>query len=162
MTKKYISYAMATALTVALSMLIMIPIPAVNGFVSLVDAGIYTSALVFGPLGGFFVGALSGGLIDLLAGYFHWAIFSFLIHGLQGYIAGKVKDQGPFAKILGLLLACVVMVLGYFLVSWAMYGLGSALPAILSDSIQSITGMLIALPLSQLLKAALPTSRASY
>lgn len=161
MTKHYLTYAMATALTVALSLTIMIPIPAVNGMVSLVDAGIFTSAFLFGPLGGFFVGALSGGLLDLFAGYIHWAVFSFLIHGLQAYLAGHAKDTKGLKKWLVLAAACWVMVGGYFLVSWMMYGWGAALGAILSDSVQVGVGLVIALPLSHMLKKTLPFVKSS-
>ena len=63
------------ALTVALSLTVLIPVPATNGFVTLCEAGIYTTASLFGPLGGLTVGATSGLLIDLISGYPQWAIF---------------------------------------------------------------------------------------
>ena len=89
MTTKHITiYALMIALTVALSLTVLIPVPATNGFVTLCEAGIYTTASLFGPLGGLTVGATSGLLIDLISGYPQWAIFSFLIHGLQGVISG--------------------------------------------------------------------------
>lgn len=70
-------YAMLIALTVALSLTILVPIPATNGFVTLCEAGIYTTALLFGPFGGFVVGASSGLFIDLLSGYPQWALFPY-------------------------------------------------------------------------------------
>ena len=57
--------AMLTALTVALSLLIIIPIPATKGFVTLCEVGIYTTAIMLRNPGGLTVGALSGLLIDL-------------------------------------------------------------------------------------------------
>lgn len=156
MTKKYVTYAMMTALTLAISMWVIIPIPGSNGFVSLIDAGIFTSALLFGPMGGFFVGALSGGLLDVISGYFQWTLFSFLIHGAQGWLAGKFLNQSAWGKIIGLIFASAIMVFGYFLTSWFMYGLPVALAAIPSDSIQTLVGAAIALPLSQILRSILP------
>jgi len=39
MTRKISLYAVITALTVAVSMVFIIPVPATNGFVTLADAG---------------------------------------------------------------------------------------------------------------------------
>ena len=86
-TKQLTIYAMLIALTVALSLTILIPVPATNGFVTLCEAGIYTASSLYGPMGGLVVGASSGLLIDLISGYPQWAIFSLVIHGLQGYVA---------------------------------------------------------------------------
>ncbi len=74
-TKQLTIYAMLIALTVALSLTILIPVPATNGFVTLCEAGIYTAAFLYGPTGGLVVGASSGLLIDLISGYPQWAVF---------------------------------------------------------------------------------------
>ena len=37
----------------------------------------FTASLLFGPIGGLTVGALSGGLIDLLSGYPQWFVFRY-------------------------------------------------------------------------------------
>ncbi len=86
--KQLVKIALLTALTVAVSLLFIFPVPGTNGFVTLAEVGIYTAAFLLGPLGGFWVGALSGGLIDLFSGYPQWIIASVLIHGIQGGIAG--------------------------------------------------------------------------
>lgn len=46
-TKQLTIYAMLIALTVALSLTILIPVPATNGFVTLCEAGIYTAAFLY-------------------------------------------------------------------------------------------------------------------
>ena len=51
-TKQLTIYAMLIALTVALSLTILIPGPATNGFGALCEAGIYTPAFLYGPTGG--------------------------------------------------------------------------------------------------------------
>ena len=51
-TKEMTKLAMMVALTVTLSILFIIPIPATKGFVTLCEVGIYASALLFGPSGG--------------------------------------------------------------------------------------------------------------
>ena len=93
---------MLIALTVALSLTILIPVPATNGFVTLCEAGIYTASFLYGPMGGLVVGASSGLLIDLISGYPQWAIFSLVIHGLQGYVAGSFSKSSTRMWVLGL------------------------------------------------------------
>ncbi len=101
-TKQLTIYAMLIALTVALSLTILIPVPATNGFVTLCEAGIYTASFLYGPMGGLVVGASSGLLIDLISGYPQWAIFSLVIHGLQGYVAGSFSKSSTRMWLFGL------------------------------------------------------------
>lgn len=117
-TKEMTKLAMMVALTVTLSILFIIPIPATKGFVTLCEVGIYASAMLFGPTGGFLVGALSGGLIDLISGYPEWAIFSIVIHGLQGFILGYLYNKFPNRKGLffGFLFASLFMIIGLSLI----------------------------------------------
>src|SRR5699024_11574065 len=82
-TNNLVKIALLTALTTAISLLVIIPVPAMNGFVTLCEAGIYLSAVLLGPAGGFWVGALSGGLIDILSGAHKWALFSIIIIGFH-------------------------------------------------------------------------------
>ena len=119
MTTKHITiYALMIALTVALSLTVLIPVPATNGFVTLCEAGIYTTASLFGPLGGLTVGAASGLLIDLISGYPQWAIFSFVIHGLQGLISGYFAKKSTTSWLIGIVLGTVVEGNVYFFGGW--------------------------------------------
>lgn len=52
------------------------------------------------------------------------------------------KDQ-PLLALLSFLLAEAVMVLGYFLLEWALYGVASAAAAIGPNVVQGIAGVLI-------------------
>jgi uncharacterized membrane protein len=104
------------------------------------------AALRFGRVEGAIVGGLTGLLFDLLSGYPHWAIFSLLIHGGQGYVAG-----GKTNRTLWLVLSGVIMVAGYFLVSWLFYGFGAALADMPGNIIQSIFGVVVALTLDRAL-----------
>lgn len=152
MTRKIAIYGMLTALTVAVSLVILIPIPVTNGFITLCDAGIYLTALLFGPIGGLAVGAITGGMLDLLAGYPQWILFSLVIHGLQGFIAGNAKIKRPLRLALG----CLVMVVGYALATGLLYGTGAGLLSIPTNMIQSIFGAVVAIPLSKGLQQAIP------
>ncbi|MDU5511320.1 ECF transporter S component [Enterococcus gilvus] len=156
-TKELTKLAMMTALTVTLSLLFIIPIPATKGFVTLCEVGIYASALLFGPSGGFLVGALSGGLIDMISGYPEWAIFSIIIHGLQGFILGYLYNKYPSKKSLaiGFLLASVFMIAGYAFATALLFGWPAGLASIPGNSIQNIFGIAVTVPLYHALQRVL-------
>lgn len=145
-TKKMVLVALLAAVTILLGYYFKLPTP--TGLVSLLDVGIYFTAFSIGGAEAALVGALSGFAIDLLAGYPQWMFFSMIIHGLQGYFAAFKKG----GKILGLLLASLVMVLGYALVSSFMYGMGSALAEVIPNLTQNLVGMVLGYLLSRAVK----------
>ncbi|GFH40117.1 ECF transporter S component [Lactococcus insecticola] len=146
-TKKIALLAIITALTVAISFFLKIPMPLTKGVVTVLDAGVILAALRYGRVEGAIVGGLSGLLFDLLSGYPHWAIFSLIIHGGQGFVAGAKT-----ARIFWLILSCAIMVIGYFLVSWLFYGFGAAFADMPGNIIQSIFGVVVGLALSRSLE----------
>lgn len=147
-TKKLTRLAMLTALTTALSLLFVLPVPQTKGVVTLCEAGIYTTALLLGGPSGAIVGSLSGGMIDFLSGYPEWALFSILIHGCQGYITGRFRHY----PLLALCLGSVTMILGYAAATTIMFGVGAGIASILSNSVQNVFGILVAFPLVNYLK----------
>ncbi|MGG5316248.1 ECF transporter S component [Enterococcus sp. AZ072] len=145
--------AMMVALTVTLSIMFIIPVPATKGFVTLCEAGIYTSALLFGPTGGLFVGALSGGLIDMISGYPEWAFFSIMIHGLQGLILGAVYQKLSYRNgmILGFSFASLFMIIGYALATAFLYSWPAGLASLPTNLVQNLFGIAVTVPLYQAL-----------
>ncbi|RME44917.1 MAG: ECF transporter S component [Chloroflexi bacterium] len=144
--------AILTAVTIVFTLAVRIPFAPTRGYFTLADVGVYFAAFAFGPLVGFIVGGLGTGLADILGGYAHFAIWSFLIHGFQGLVAGYLgARRGWFGLIAGWLAGAVVMVAGYFLVELALYGFGPAageattvnLPQVLIGGLLAI-GLLIA------------------
>lgn len=142
---KLTKISMLTALTVVLSILFIFPVPGTKGFVNLSEVGIYIAAQLLGGTAGLFVGGLSGGIIDILAGYPEWMLFSILIHGLQGFVVGKFAEKNR--SYLGLLLGSCLMVIGYFFAGWFLYGWAAALPSIPTNIVQNILGILISTPI---------------
>ncbi|MGM0163935.1 ECF transporter S component [Enterococcus sp. DIV1059_2] len=140
--------AMLTALTCALSLTFIIPVPQTKGFVTLCEAGIYISALLFGPSAGAFVGGMSGGIIDFLSGYPEWAFFSIVIHGVQGWIVGGMSHRPLAAVIVGSL----IMIAGYAAATVLLFGLGAGIASIPSNLIQTVFGSIVALPLTHALR----------
>lgn len=140
--KQLVRIAMLTALTVAVSLLFIFPVPGTNGFVTLAEVGIYTAAFLLGPLGGFWVGALSGGLIDLFSGYPQWILASVMIHGVQGGIAGYFFHKNKkWLASLGFLTASLWMIVGYAVATGIMYTWPAGVASLLGNTIQNIFGI---------------------
>lgn len=120
-----------------------IPVPVTGGYVHLGDGAIFLSVLLLGPLG-IPAAAVGSMLSDLIGGYMVYVLPTFLIKGLVALVAWKLcrKDQ-PLLALLSFLLAEAVMVLGYFLLEWALYGVASAAAAIGPNVVQGIAGVLI-------------------
>lgn len=120
-----------------------IPVPVTGGYVHLGDGAIFLSVLLLGPLG-IPAAAVGSMLSDLIGGYMVYVLPTFLIKGLVALVAWKLcrKDQ-PLLALLSFLLAEAVMVLGYFLLEWALYGIASAAAAIGPNVVQGIAGVLI-------------------
>ena len=140
--------AVLAALTFVLGYFTKIPIP--GGYFTLLDAGIFTTAMLLGRREGLIVGALAGFLNDFLAGYAAYMFFNLVIHGLQGYLGALSKN-----KILNYLLSGFVMVAGYFIADMVIaHSLGVALPDLLINFVQTTAGFIIGLIISQILKKA--------
>lgn len=123
--------------------LLFYPVPVTGGYVHLGDGAIFLSVLLLGPLG-IPAAAVGSMLSDLIGGYMVYVLPTFLIKGLVALVAWKLcrKDQ-PLLALLSFLLAEAVMVLGYFLLEWALYGIASAAAAIGPNVVQGIAGVLI-------------------
>lgn len=144
--KNMMYISMITAATLALSMLVIIPVPATGGLVTLLDAGVYIAGLLYGGFGGGFVGAMTGLLIDLFSGYVVWAPFSFVIHGLQGLVFGywmSKYGQGTKQVIIGLMLANIVMIIGYAFANEHLYGTGTGIASLPGNILQTGFGTLV-------------------
>ena len=101
-----------------------IPVPVTGGYVHLGDGAIFLSVLI--------------------GGYMVYVLPTFLIKGLVALVAWKLcRKNQPLLALLSFLLAEAVMVLGYFLLEWALYGVASAAAAIGPNVVQGIAGVLI-------------------
>ena len=136
-TKELTLLAILTALSVTFGFVAKIPTP--TGLLTLVDAGIYFTAFYLAKIEGAIVGGLSAFLIDLLSSAPQWMFISLLIHGAQGYFAGF---KGNY-RILGLLIATIVMVGGYALASVFMYGTGASIAEVIPNFCQNAFGLVV-------------------
>lgn len=149
-TKETVTFAVLTALTVIMTMVIRIPAVVTNGYVNLGDMVVLFSAMLLGKKAGFFVGGFGSALADLLLGYAYYAPITFVVKGLEGFLCGwlyhrTTKKRPLFATILaGLWMAC-----GYFIAETFMYTFGAALASIPGNVAQGAIGAVAALLLEK-------------
>ncbi|MCI8647656.1 MAG: ECF transporter S component [Firmicutes bacterium] len=126
-----------TALMIAIItisiMFIKIPIPGTQGYVHLGDAMIFLSVLVLGWRYGAVAAAIGGALGDLMGGAALWAPWTFAIKAIMAiimglFIAGTMKKKPftiggvPLMELIGMILAGIVMVIGYYIAEGVMIG----------------------------------------
>lgn len=123
---------MIAIITVSI-MFIKVPIPFTQGYVHLGDAMIFMAVLVLGWKNGAIAAAIGGALGDILGGFPVWAPWTFCIKGLMAIVMGlliayAVKKRWvtignlPLGAIIGMILAGVINVVGYYLAEGIMYG----------------------------------------
>jgi uncharacterized membrane protein len=144
--------AVITALNVAVSMILHVPVPGTNGYVNLIDAGIFIAALLFGRVIGGWVGALSGALLDLVLGYPQWIIFSIIAHGLQGYLVGMVRAKGFVNELIMMLIGATWMVFGYFIGGAILTGWAASAASVPANIMQGLAGLLVTVAMLPVLK----------
>lgn len=152
--------AVMTAVTTVLTMFVKIPTPT-RGYLNLSDTMIFFSSYAFGPWVGGIIGGLGPALSDLISGYPQWAIFTFIIDGLQAVLVGLlVREFKPANVVIGSLVAGVWKVFGYFIAGDILSGFGPALGEIIGNSFQMVVGLIVGFALfSAVRKAYLPLVR---
>jgi len=149
--------AVMTAITFVMTRLVQIPTPA-RGFIHLGDAAVLFAAFAFGPWVGMVAGGLGTTLVDLTSGFAQWAPFTLVIHGLEGYLAGRIAAGD--IKIGRLVLAAcaggLVLVPGYFIAGVILAGLGGATGEVLGNVFQILGGAILSIPLYLAVRRAYP------
>jgi uncharacterized membrane protein len=149
--------AIMTAITFVLTRAVQVPTPVV-GYIHLGDVGVFFSAFAFGPWVGAVAGGLGTALADLTSPYAQWAVFSLLIHGAQGWIAGWISKrwQGFPGVLLAAVLGGAIVVVGYLGAGTILVGFGAALTEVPLNLVQAAAGALVSIPLLVAVRQAYP------
>ena len=104
-------------------MFLKLPVPTMtDGYINFGDGFIIIISVMFGKKYGAVSGAAGSALADILLGSPHWAVFTFIIKGLMGYVTGLVKDYSDensrffsVRNVSAAFICEVIMVAGYFI-----------------------------------------------
>lgn len=121
----------------------------------------FTIAMVFGKKAGAISGGIGMALFDLLSPYAIWAPSTLIIRFIMGYAIGyfafkeaKSKKQSIINNSIGLVIAFVVLIGGYYIAEGILYGNWIApLQSVFANVLQWVVGTVIAVPLSATLRA---------
>ena len=155
-TKAMTRLGVLIALTTVMTMVIHIPTIGTNGYLNLGDMVVFLSAMMLGRKGGFIVGGFGSALADLLLGYTHYVPITFIVKGLEGYIAGVILDTklGKRKPIIATTIGGLWMALGYYLAEIFMYGPKAALASVPGNIMQGLFGAVSAVLLFAALRRA--------
>jgi uncharacterized membrane protein len=149
--------AVMTAVTFALTQVKLLPTPD-GGYIHPGDAAIFFSAFAFGPWVGTVVGGLGTALADILGGFGQWAIFSLIIHGLEGWVAGWIARRWPGigGLVVAAILGAIIVVVGYLPAGMILASPAQAVASLPWNTLQVAIGAAIGVPLFVLVRQAYP------
>lgn len=155
-TKTITKIGILIALTVIMTIVIMIPIVGGNGYVNLGDMVIFISAFLLLPKSAFLVGGIGSFLADMFLGYSLYAPASFIIKGLEGFIAGSLirSKFGSKYPMISTIIAGIWMALGYYIFEMFLYGGKAALLSVPANLLQGLVGAIAANLVFKALKAS--------
>ncbi|HZJ88276.1 MAG TPA: ECF transporter S component [Sphaerochaeta sp.] len=153
--------AVLTAVVVVFTLIIRIP--TARGYLNLCDVAICFIALTFGPVIAFIAAGLGTALADLISGYAQWALISFVVHGLEGFLVALIVRKGKAdtvtlgRKLLAGAVCMVTVSLGYFVLSALTISTPAvALAEIPGNLLQSGVGFVLGLGVATAVKRAYP------
>lgn len=150
--------AVMTGLVAATTIAIRVPTPATSGYINIGDTMVMLSGVLFGPLVGAFAGGFGSALADAFGGYPHWAPFTLIIKGVEGWIVGYlVSKRSDFTVVLiATIVGGFLMVSGYFFVEVYLYGFGAALTEVPGNTLQAVSGIIVGGGVGYIIKRLYP------
>ena len=154
-TQKIVFSSMFGALVCIATMLIKIPSP-LNGYINLGDCIVLLCAAYLPAGYGFLAAGIGSALADIFSGYIDYAPATFLIKGAMAIVfwfvsktlANKIKPG--VSKIMGGILAELIMIFGYFVYEGFLYGFVPSLVNIPANAVQGTVGLIVGLLLIKL------------
>lgn len=165
MTRKKTQDLIITSMLIALIFIstaflnFRLPIAANGGLVHMGTAMLFIASILFGPKKGALAGAIGMGLFDMIGGWLLWTPITIIARGLQGYIVGKIawfqgrKGNSIALNITATIVSVPFMIAIYYIGESIIYGNWiTPLASIPGDIVQSVLGILIAIPICVALK----------
>ena len=123
-TKKLVLNGLMIALVFLTTYFTRIPGPIYPGYINFGDILIMVAAILLGRGTGLASGAIGSAIADIAAGGMIFAPITFVVKGLEGYIAGVIADSaeknahGEARRLAAVVISAAVMVAGYFIAEW--------------------------------------------
>ncbi|TXT54115.1 MAG: Thiamine transporter HmpT [Candidatus Thorarchaeota archaeon] len=120
--------AIFTALTAVITAVVAIPFPTTSGYLNIGDMMVMLSGMLLGPVGGLIAGGVGSGMADVALGYLPFAPITLIVKGFEGFIVGLFSLKSKKAQNLtrmdaiGIVLAAIAMLLGYFVFESILFG----------------------------------------
>lgn len=159
-TRDIAFYGLFTALIYVATRFINIQGPTPGSLFHLGNVMAFSIAIVFGKKAGAVSAALGMALFDLTSPYAIWAPFTFIIRLAMGYVIGYMASVAGDNKVktivfsfLGILIATIIMIGGYYVSEVILYrNIYAPLQSVWANFMQCVVGTVIGLPLAIALK----------
>lgn len=154
-TSYFVSLGIFTSLVIIMTLMARIPMPQIKGYINLGDSMILLGTLFFGGPFGFLIGSFGSALADIIGGFPNFAIFTFVIKGVEALvfwvlIKGARKRTLP-RLITAASFATIWMIGGYFWVEFFMFGPVAAYVEIPGNIMQALGSVAISVSLYKIL-----------
>ncbi len=148
--------AVMTGVVFVLTRVVQVPTPVV-GYIHLGDLAVFFGAFAFGPVVGGVAGGLGTALADYTSPYAQWTVFSLVIHGTQGWVAGWLvrRWKGTLGLVAAGLAGIAIVVVGYLLAGLILKG-ELAFAEVPLNLIQASIGAVVSAPLYAAVRRAYP------
>jgi uncharacterized membrane protein len=153
---KLVTAALMAAMTCVVTMILPIKIPLGNeGYIHPGDAFVMLSGIILGPLYGSLAAGIGSALSDLLLGYPHYVIPTFIIKTFAAFLCSYTyRKFHTKPVILPCIFSGIVVTVGYFLYENLIFGstFTAAIVGVPFNILQSILGIILVCILLPLLK----------
>lgn len=161
-TKQIALDGMFVAITLVFTAFVNIQIPSFGGAGGLIHLGnvpLFIAAMLYGKRTGAIAGGLGMGLFDILSGWALWSPCTIITCGLMGYAVGCIctKWKGYGAKVVAMLIALIIKLLGYYVFEAFIMGNGmaAALKSVPGNVMQIVIAMMLVMIMIQPLSAGI-------
>lgn len=140
---KLVIGSLMAAMTCIATMILQIRIP-FGGYIHPGDAFVFLSGIILGPFFGGLAAGLGSILADLLTGYPHYALATFIIKTLAAMVAYiSYKHLRSRSIIFAGILASIVVTVGYFIFDSFLYGFAASLVGVPFNIAQNIFSIIL-------------------